>query len=96
MDRSLARAQGDFHLVMDRHQQELLEEEVSGKVRMPSYHHDNVHTHTTQVHVTIPEGTSTDARGILISLSVERTVSNGSLTVVPLKLKPKMASTTTW
>ena len=42
----------------------------------------------------LPEGISTDAIGVLISLSVERMVSKGTLTD-PLKLNPNMASTTT-
>lgn len=41
----------------------------------------------------LPDGTSTEQRGILISLNVFKTSSNGARTL-PLKLNPKIASTT--
>ena len=43
-----------------------------------------------------PDGMSTEAIGILTWRRDVRMLSNGDLTVVPLKLKPNTASTTTW
>lgn len=44
----------------------------------------------------LPEGMSTEAIGIVTCRREVKTWSKGALTDVPLKLKPKMASTTTW